>query len=314
MSDSVEQENSKAIKYVWIGFILIFAAGSTVSIAYLNHIKKESLVELSHEQEELAHVESIVKDNEALKAKWTDNRQKLSDSERALLREIRSFRRPKMKAALVDRLQLPKENCVFSVIESTISNSQSMLVYASEPGQKLSIPVWDSDVEFKGQVRKEPKHQFELDITPGKIHRVKVGMQGQSWKDPKFIVRFNDEELLSINLEGSELHRTSVAGSPDVSLFLPGRIANVLDGFQHKEIELKLFRKGLWLKQGDMYFNMRHMKMNTNRHIKFCIYWLTAGERFVSDIDAYRLPSEVQDDFLFEERGASATLRRVVPK
>lgn len=313
MNDAPGKKTGGMGRCIWLVSTVAILIGGAFGQLHFHRINEESLLELTQEEEKLATLAKSLQEAETQKSRWSVNRTQLADSERVFLREIRSFDRPEMKAALIDRLELPDQDCVFSMIESSIRDYQSMLVYASEPGQKLSIPVWDSDVELKGQVKKKPQHHFEVDVTPGEIHRVKVGLVDAYSEKSRFVVQFNDEELLSISLKGSGVSRSTVSGNPNTTLFYPGQIGNVLDGFHHDEIEVELFRKGLWLKQGDMRFEMLDKKAEVKRHLMFCVYWLTSGERIISDPLRSMLPKKILDEFRLEEDEATG-LHRVVPR
>ena len=297
----------------WIIYLIaavVFIWGQwTIQLA-----SKSARKNLSAAQAEQQRLESIFTENEGLLQQGKQQRDQLNDCRSDLNTEIRSFKRPAMLAALMQRLEFP-ENCVYTSTLSGLSDYKRTLVYSSQAGQQLVVRVWRQEKLYDGSdsITAPPTHEFVIDVPPGQAKVLEVGLRDNYTDQPSFDVKFDEEELLKIDLHGLQCNSSGSHGSLPSGLFSPGTVTrNLGGGLDHNKLP-SLLKQGYWLDQQKGYFNFFDTKTKAKSSVSAVVHWKTNGPLTVDGDALYRLPQSFRDSVnLNYDRQAG--LYRIEPK
>jgi len=308
-SNNPNQSASKRwIIYLILAVVFIWGQ-RTIQLA-----SKSARKNLSGAQAEQQRLESIYAANEELHQQGKQLQEELNDCRSDLKTEIRSFKRPAMLAALKQKLQFP-ENCIFTSALSGLSKYTRTLVYASQAGQQLVVRVWRQEklYESSDSITAPPTHEIVIDVPPGQVKLLEVGLRGNYTDHASFDVKFDEEELLKIDLHGLQSGSSGRYGSQPHGLFSPGKVARNLKGNLHQNKLPSLLKQGYWLDQQKGYFNFFDTKTKTDSSLSAIVFWRTNGPLTVDRDALYRLPKSYRDSVNLNY-DQQAGLYRIEPK
>jgi hypothetical protein len=288
------KKSSRTILWFVVGFaaIVLGIMGQLV----VRRTERDSSLELAATQVELARIENILENYEFSKEEKVGLANQLRNDERAFERELRSFKRPSMKSALLGKLNLPKKNCVVSSSITLGHSLKKLLIYSSDPGQQLVIPVWRQEEEFD-EVRPEPKYEVVIDVPPGELNELEFGLVEDYRSEPYFIVRFAKQEKLKVELPEFNSKSSSSSGGQPSGLLLPNVVSNnfVSFRFDRPDLVLCLLRQGIWLRQHFVQITLADKKADVTTNLAFCLYWKSSDPLYASDLGVARLPVDAND-------------------
>ena len=296
----------------WIIYLIaavVFIWGQwTIQLA-----SKSARKNLSAAQAEQQRLESIFTENEGLLQQGKQQRDQLNDCRSDLNTEIRSFKRPAMLAAMMQRLEFP-ENCVYTSTLN-LSDYKRTLVYSSQAGQQLVVQVWRQEkiCDDSDSIIAPPTHEIVIDVPPGQAKLLEVGLRSRSTDQQSFDVKFDEEELLKIDLHGLRCPSSGSLGSQPHGLFSPGTITHNLIGELHRDKLPSQLKQGYWLDQQNGYFNFFDTKTKTDSSLSAIVFWRTNGPLTVDGDALYRLPQSFRDSVNLNY-DQQAGLYRIEPK
>jgi hypothetical protein len=280
------KRSGKVLRFVFGVAVITFVGWGQISI---RSAKRDSDREFAKASLELAQIEMTIEKSRELE-------RQVQDEKEAFSRELRSFKRPSMRLALFEKLKLPDENCIVSTSLNSKHIHQKLLIYSSEPGQQLVMPVWQQREKFDG-IQPEPKHRIVIDVPEGEINTLEFGVVEDDRSAPYFIIRFAEEEKLRIDLPKFDSSSSGRSRQQASGFLLPNVISSQIVGYDERKPEaaVKLLRQGIWLRQHTTKASLSNSKKGITTNLAFCLYWKSRDPLYATGDGLASLPLDSND-------------------
>ena len=272
--------------------------------------RQRSSIRLAAAQSENARIEKVEEESRQKLEEVRALRVQLQNDKRGFARELGSFKRPAMRKALLEQLQLPA-NCVVSSSMDFDIGYREVLIYSSDPGQQLVIPVWYQSEKFDTN-KLAPDYKVIIDVPPGELNILKLGLTQRS-DDSEFIVRFSGEEKLKIDLPRFNGRSTTSGGQNELGPLLPNVVASRKFAMQQPDIVLDLLQQGIWLQEHDNQWTITESKTGAKTHLAFCLYWKSSQPLYAVDAVLPYLPLDPNDPAQVEFDSATGLHKLILP-
>ena len=312
MNSSPAESDKRFGKVLWFVFsvaVIAFVGWGQISI---RRAQRDSDREYAKATVELAMIDKRYADHEMSIEKSKQLKSQVRADKEAFGRELRSFKRPSMRSALFEKLKLPDENCIVTTSLTSNHIHQKLLIYSSEPGQQLIIPVWQQREEFD-YIKSEPKHRIVIDVPPGEINTLEFGVVEESRSDPYFIIRFGEHEKFRTDLPDFDLS-SSDNGLQTSGILLPNVISSQIVGYDERKSEaaVNMLRQGIWLRQHNMKASLSNTNAGKTINFAFCLYWKSLDQLYATGDALAGLPLDSNDPAQVQFE-ANSGLYRITP-